>query len=124
MIRDEGHEVTLLGDGRDFLARVLADPPDFVFNIAEGEGVGRCREARVPAALEMLGIPYSGSDPLTLAASLDKEDRPIARRRSGRAVEVPVGGLPPGRRCRGCSRAPVVRRAEHRIGDRGALDRR
>jgi len=72
VIRAEGHEVALLGDGREFLARVLADPPDFVFNIAEGEGVGRSREARVPAVLEMLGIPYSGSDPLTLAACLDK----------------------------------------------------
>ena len=72
VIRGEGHKVVLLGDGRGFLHRVLADPPDFVFNIAEGEGVGRCREARVPAVLEMLGIPYSGSDPLTLAASLDK----------------------------------------------------
>ncbi len=72
VIRAEGHEVVLLGDGREFLTRVLADPPDFVFNIAEGEGVGRCREARVPAVLEMLGIPYSGSDPLTLSACLDK----------------------------------------------------
>ena len=72
VIRGEGHEVLLLGDGREFLTRVLADPPDFVFNIAEGEGIGRCREARVPAVLEMLGIPYSGSDPLTLATCLDK----------------------------------------------------
>ena len=72
VIRSEGHDVVLLGDGREFLTKVLADPPDFVFNIAEGEGVGRCREARVPAVLEMLGIPYSGSDPLTLAACLDK----------------------------------------------------
>jgi D-alanine-D-alanine ligase len=77
VIRGEGHEVILLDDGREFLTRVLADPPDFVFNIAEGEGVGRCREARVPAVLEMLGIPYSGSDPLTLAACLDKD---VARR--------------------------------------------
>lgn len=72
VIRSEGHEVVLLGDGRDFLETVLVDPPDFVFNIAEGEGVGRCREARVPAVLEMLGIPYSGSDPLVLALCLDK----------------------------------------------------
>ena len=27
----------------------------------------------MPAVLEMLGIPYSGSDPLTLAATLDKD---------------------------------------------------
>ncbi|WP_435006032.1 D-alanine--D-alanine ligase family protein [Tundrisphaera lichenicola] len=85
VIRGEGHEVVLLGDGRDFLEKVLADPPDFVFNIAEGEGVGRCREARVPAALEMLGIPYSGSDPLTLAACLDKS---VAKRLVATESEV------------------------------------
>ena len=27
----------------------------------------------MPAVLEMLGIPYTGSDPLTLAVTLDKE---------------------------------------------------
>ena len=73
VIRGEGHEVVLLGDGRDFVEKVLAAPPDFVFNIAEGDGVGRSREARVPAVCELLGIPCSGSDPLTLAASLDKD---------------------------------------------------
>ena len=86
VLRGAGHEVVLLGDGRAFLGRVLADPPDFVFNIAEGEGVGRCREARVPAVLEMLGIPYSGSDPLTLAACLDKD---VAKRLVG--VDLPRG---------------------------------
>jgi D-alanine-D-alanine ligase len=72
VLRDSGHEVILLGDGRELLHRLLDDPPAFVFNFAEGQGVGRCREARVPAVLEMLGIPYSGSDPLTMAATLDK----------------------------------------------------
>src|SRR5262249_11955085 len=42
-------------------------------NFAEGQGIGRSREARVPAVLEMLGIPYTGSDPLTLAVTLDKD---------------------------------------------------
>jgi D-alanine-D-alanine ligase len=68
-----GHDVERLGDGRELLQRLLADPPDFVFNFAEGHGVARSREARVPAVLEMLGIPYSGSDPLTLAVTLDKD---------------------------------------------------
>src|SRR5437868_5393503 len=72
-LRGLGHEVVKLGDGRELLERLLNDPPDFVFNIAEGQGVGRSREARVPAVLEMLGIPYTGSDPLTLAVTLDKE---------------------------------------------------
>ncbi len=68
VLRGLGHDVTLLGDSRELLQKVLADPPDFVFNFAEGNGVGRSREARVPAVLEMLGIPYTGSDPLTMAA--------------------------------------------------------
>src|SRR5207245_970275 len=72
VLRDMGHEVEKLGDGQELLERLLAQPPDFVFNFAEGQGVGRCREARVPAVLEMLGIPYSGSDPYTLAVTLDK----------------------------------------------------
>jgi D-alanine-D-alanine ligase len=93
VLRGEGHEVVLLGDGRDFLRRVLADPPDFVWNNAEGEGIGRSREARVPAVLEMLGIPYSGSDPLTLAAALDKG---VARRLvQAERVSVPRGAVLP-----------------------------
>jgi len=68
-----GHEVELLGYGEPLVARLLAGPrPDLVWNIAEGHGSGRCREARVPALLEMLDVPYTGSDPLTLAATLDK----------------------------------------------------
>jgi D-alanine-D-alanine ligase len=89
VLRDLGHEVLKLGDGRGLLQRLLADPPDFVFNFAEGQGIGRSREARVPAVLEMLGIPYSGSDPLTLAATLDKE---VAKRLVASAgVPVPKG---------------------------------
>jgi D-alanine-D-alanine ligase len=45
--------------------------PDLVFNMVEGlDGVNR--ESQVPAVLEALGIPYTGSDPLTLALCLDK----------------------------------------------------
>src|SRR5579871_3774127 len=91
VLRGLGHQVEALGDGRELLERLLRDPPGFVFNIAEGHGIGRCREARVPAVLEMLGIPYTGSDPLTLAATLDKE---CARKliQTSR-VKVPHGAL-------------------------------
>jgi D-alanine-D-alanine ligase len=44
---------------------------DVVFNIAEGMG-GRNREAQVPALLELLGIPYTGSDPTAMSLALDK----------------------------------------------------
>ncbi|MBI3411826.1 MAG: D-alanine--D-alanine ligase [Planctomycetes bacterium] len=73
VLRGLGHEVVLLGDGREFLEKTLCDLPDLVFNIAEGLGTSRSREARVPAVLEMLGIPYTGSDPLTMAVTLDKD---------------------------------------------------
>jgi D-alanine-D-alanine ligase len=89
VFRSLGHTVRELGDGRAFLEAVLREPPDLVFNFAEGSGISRSREARVPAVCEMLGIPYTGSDPLALAVSLDKD---TARRLAGAAgVNVPKG---------------------------------
>jgi D-alanine-D-alanine ligase len=89
VLRGLGHTVEKLGDGQELLQRLLADPPDFVFNFAEGHGVSRSREARVPAVLEMLGIPYTGSDPLTMAVTLDKD---CARRIvSTGGVLIPTG---------------------------------
>jgi D-alanine-D-alanine ligase len=73
VFRALGHTVRELGDGRAFLEAVLREPPELVFNFAEGEGVSRSRESRVPAVCEMLGIPCSGSDPLALAVALDKD---------------------------------------------------
>jgi len=71
-----GHETVRLGGGRVFLERINTTPVDIVFNLAEGSR-GRNREAHIPALLEMLDIPYTHSDPLTLAVTLDKE---IAKR--------------------------------------------
>jgi D-alanine-D-alanine ligase len=68
-----GHRPIELGNGPQLLRQLVADPPDFVFNFAEGQGIGRSREARVPAVLELLGIPYTGSDPATLGLCLDKD---------------------------------------------------
>jgi D-alanine-D-alanine ligase len=44
---------------------------DIAFNIAEGRS-GRGREAEVPAILNLLGIPFTGSDETTLCLALDK----------------------------------------------------
>jgi D-alanine-D-alanine ligase len=73
VLRSLEHDVVKLGDGQEMLERLLSEPPELIFNIAEGHGISRSREARVPAVLEMLGIPYTGSDPLTLAVTLDKD---------------------------------------------------
>lgn len=67
-----GHTVVRLGGGREFLDNILREKVDFVFNIAEGRGNYRSREAQVPSVLEMLDMPYSGSDPQCLAICLDK----------------------------------------------------
>lgn len=72
-----GYEVVRLGGGVEFLDRVRQENVDIVFNISEGRGAYRSREAQVPAVLEMLGIPYTGSDPQCLAICLDK---PIAKK--------------------------------------------
>ena len=45
--------------------------PDIVFNIAEGLN-GISRESQIPAMLDMLNIPYTGSDALTHGICLDK----------------------------------------------------
>ncbi|MBT9163460.1 MAG: D-alanine--D-alanine ligase [Chloroflexi bacterium] len=71
-LETEGHVAVMLGGGREFLENILRHQVDFIFNIAEGRGTHRSREAQVPSILEMLDIPYSGSDPQCLAISLDK----------------------------------------------------
>jgi D-alanine-D-alanine ligase len=67
-----GHSTVRLGGGPEFVRNILNEKVDIVFNIAEGRGTYRSREAQVPSMLEMLDIPYVGSDPECLAICLDK----------------------------------------------------
>ncbi|UCF39930.1 MAG: D-alanine--D-alanine ligase [Gemmatimonadota bacterium] len=55
----------------DFPTRLRDARVDFLFNMAEGVS-GPSRESHVPAIAEFFGIPYLGSDPLTLALALHK----------------------------------------------------
>ncbi|MBL7130570.1 MAG: ATP-grasp domain-containing protein [Candidatus Omnitrophica bacterium] len=71
VLEKHGFETVKLGSSIDIIDKLKEDRVDFVFNIAEGY-LGRNRESHIPAILEMLDIPYSGSDPLTLALTLDK----------------------------------------------------
>ena len=66
-----GHEVVDLEATSDLPVVLAGTPVDVVFNIAEGFK-GRNRESQVPALLELLDIPYTGSDPAALSVSLDK----------------------------------------------------
>jgi D-alanine-D-alanine ligase len=66
-----GHRVTPLEGDESLLDSIRELRPDICFNICEGIH-GDARESQVPALLEMLGIPYTGSKVLTHATSLDK----------------------------------------------------
>jgi len=70
-IASYGHEVVELEATPELPTILPASQVDVVFNIAEGIE-GRARESQVPAILELLGIPYTGSDATALSLALDK----------------------------------------------------
>jgi len=70
-IRSAGHECEFLEGDRTLMDTLPKFKPDICFNICEGH-FGDSREAQVPALLEMMRIPYTGSKVLTLALALDK----------------------------------------------------
>lgn len=62
----------LVGNLEEFMPSVLAgERPGMVFNLSYGIQ-GRARYTHTPGLLEMLGIPYVGSSPLTHGLALDK----------------------------------------------------
>ncbi|MEA5051732.1 MAG: ATP-grasp domain-containing protein [Oscillospiraceae bacterium] len=66
-----GVDTVVLEAGPDLPQAIRDSGITMAYNIAEGSR-GRSREAQVPALLEMLGIPYTGSDAVALGVSLDK----------------------------------------------------
>ena len=65
------HNVTLIEADNNAFEKFKQSKPDIVFNIAEGFN-NLSRESQIPAMLDMLKIPYTGSDALTLGICLDK----------------------------------------------------
>ncbi|NBR04747.1 MAG: ATP-grasp domain-containing protein [Planctomycetes bacterium] len=91
VLASKNHQISYFAESPNLPAELIKDRPDFVFNFAEGRGTSRAREARVPALLEILGIPYSGSDPFTLCIGLDKD---VAKKVvSDAGVKVPKGAI-------------------------------
>ena len=70
-IRAGGHECEFLEADINIPDALQKYKPDICFNISEGH-FGDAREAQIPAILEMLRIPYTGSKVLALALALDK----------------------------------------------------
>ncbi|HCE44618.1 MAG TPA: D-alanine--D-alanine ligase [Lentisphaeria bacterium] len=70
--RSKGHTVCGVEADDEAPVNLARSRPDMVFNIAEGL-FGDFRESYIPMVCERLGLPYSGSGPLTLAVCLNKE---------------------------------------------------
>jgi len=70
-INATGHEYVFVEADENFAENIKKAKPDLVFNRAEGLK-GDSRESHVPAILEMLNIPYVGSNVLTTAICLNK----------------------------------------------------
>jgi D-alanine-D-alanine ligase len=70
-LESRGHRVTFMEGNATLYERLRVERPDICFNICEGH-FGDSREAQIPALLEMLRIPYTGSSVLTMALTLDK----------------------------------------------------
>jgi D-alanine-D-alanine ligase len=70
-LRAGGHEVVAMEGDKDLPKKLEHYKVDIAFNTCEGHR-GASREAQVPALLDMLGIPFTGSGVMTLALALDK----------------------------------------------------
>src|SRR3990172_322271 len=67
----KGHDVIGIEADAQAGDKLAEARPELVFNIAEGL-FGDFRESYIPMLCERLGLPYTGSDPLTLAICLNK----------------------------------------------------
>jgi D-alanine-D-alanine ligase len=75
-LRKNGHDVQVLPFDPgidDMLARIRAARPDVVFNSTDQLGGDRNATSRLVGLLELMGLPYTGSDPLGLSLTTDKE---------------------------------------------------
>jgi D-alanine-D-alanine ligase len=65
------HSVELIEANEDAYNKLRDYNPEIVFNVAEGFN-GASRESQIPSMLEMLNIPFTGSDSITIGICHDK----------------------------------------------------
>lgn len=71
-LKKKGHTVSLVDvEQPNLFSYFRKNRADMVFNIAEGK-CGKFRESEIPAILDYLGIPYTGSNTFSLALALNK----------------------------------------------------
>ena len=71
-LQKKGHDVNAVNAGQlNLFDYFRKNKVDIVFNIAEGMS-GKFRESEIPAILDYLDIPYTGSNTFSLALALNK----------------------------------------------------
>lgn len=71
-LQSKGNEVDAVNTCRaDIFSYFRKNKIDIVFNMAEGK-TGRLRESEIPAILDYLDVPYTGSNTFSLALALNK----------------------------------------------------
>lgn len=90
-LSSDGHKVDLVGVGRDpfsFVEQLRRSLPDLVVNLCESVAGDSRGEMAIPAMLELLGVPYTGSSALSLGLALHKDKAKELLRGCG--VSTPV----------------------------------
>ncbi|TFH87901.1 D-alanine--D-alanine ligase [Billgrantia azerbaijanica] len=73
LARLRGYRFTFLDDHEAWIDVLRADPPDLALNFCDtGFRNDWELERDVPALLEILGIPYTGADPMSISLTTDK----------------------------------------------------
>jgi len=70
-LEEYGNNVLLIEADADAYLKIINNKPEIVFNVAEGF-YGASRESQIPSLLEMLNIPFTGSDSITIGICHDK----------------------------------------------------
>ncbi len=81
-LRAGGHRVKYIVPNVNLIRHLLNYKPDLCFNLCEGH-FGASREAQVPAILDMLRLPYTGSGVLGMSLSHNKYIAKKVFRREG-----------------------------------------
>ena len=81
-LRASGHRVKYIVPNVNMIRHLLNYKPDLCFNLCEGH-FGASREAQVPAILDMLRLPYTGSGVLGMSLAHNKYIAKKVFRRSG-----------------------------------------
>lgn len=90
-----GYEFNYLDDHATILDALRTDPPQFVINFCDtGFRNDPYRELNLPAYLDMLGVPYSGSPPSAMVLAWDKSIARAVAAMAGIAVPSEVSIAP------------------------------